>query len=70
MYFPSLKDNLIMMRCKDDVEQVCKRAGEERDGGEEVKAGREREMGNEPGLLLKWEPNSCCFPSLEYSRMF
>ena len=70
MYFPSLKDNLIMMRCKDDVEQVCKGAGEEGEDGEEVKAGREREVGNEPGLLLHWEPNSCCFSSLEYSRMF
>ena len=56
MYFPSLKDNLIMMRCKDDVEQVCQAAGEEGEDGEEVKAGREREVGNEPGLFLHWEP--------------
>ena len=70
MYFPSLKDNLIMMRCKDDVEQMCKGAGEEGEDGEEVKAGREREVGNQPGLLLHWEPSSCCFSSLEYSRMF
>ena len=59
-----------MMRCKDDVEQVCKSACEEGEDGEEVKAGREREVGNEPGLLLHWEPNSCCFSSLEYSKMF
>ena len=70
MYFPSLKDNLIMMRCKDDVEQVCQAAGEEGEDGEEVKAGGERKMGNKPGLLFHWEPSSCCFSSLEYSRMF
>ena len=60
-----------MMRCRDDVEQVCQGAGEEGEDGEEVEAGCEREVGNEPGLLFHWEPlNGCCFSSLEYSRMF
>ena len=69
-FWDNLKDNLIMMRCKDDVEQVCQAADEEGEDGEEVKAGCERKMGNKPGLLLHWEPSSCCFSSLEYSRMF
>ena len=58
MCFLSLTDNLIMIRYRDDVEQVCKGAGEEGEDGEEVDAGYEREVGNEPGLLFHWEPNS------------